>query len=106
MPAAARPRLMPLGGEARALAAGLGEVLDAGLVDDVPIRALERRGGLQRDLRLPRSALALGRFDRDAGGFHAGSDGAHQAFLRGGLEDLVILGIEAVRHEVAIALRP
>src|ERR687886_514539 len=102
MPAAAWLRLVPLGDEARALAVGLGEFLDAGLVDDVPVRALERRGVPQRDLRLPRPTLALGRFDRNAGSFHTGADGAHQAFLRGGLEDLVILGIEAIRHEVAI----
>ena len=80
------------------------DLLDAVLVDDVPVRHLQRLGIDQVQLLLARPPLALALLNRDAGRLHAVADRPHQRLALGGLEDMVVLDVPAGGLEIAVAL--
>ena len=94
----------PFGHEAHRLALQPGDLLDAVLVDDVPVGHLQRLGIDQVELLLAGTPLALALLDRDAGRLHAVADRAHQRLALGGLEDVVVLDVPAGGLEIAVVL--
>ena len=71
------------------------DLLDAVLDNDVAIGHLQGIRIADVDFLLARPPLAFGVLDRDAGGLQPLADGAHDAFLLGGLQDVIILDIGA-----------
>ena len=70
----------------------------------MPIGHLQRVGVADVDLLLPRPPFALRVLDRDAGALQALADGAHDAFLLGGLQDVIVLDVAAGGLEAVEAL--
>ncbi len=94
----------PFGHEAHRLALQVGDLLDAVLVDHMPVGHLQRLGIDEVQLLLAGAPLAFALLHRDAGGFHAVADRAHQRLALGGLQDVVVLDVPAGRLEIAVVL--
>src|SRR6266542_2756142 len=80
------------------------DLLGAVLVDDVPVRHLERVGVLQVDLVLAPARLALRELDRDRGGVHRVADGTDQVLVPSRLQQVIVLDDRGVGLEIRVSL--
>jgi len=99
---AARLGHRPLGHEGhRDLVEGR-DLLDAILVDHVPVGHLQGFGKTQVDFLLPVAPLALAVLHRHAGPFHPVADLPVEPLGLGPLQDVVVLDVAAVRLQLAV----
>ena len=100
----ARQVFIPLRHEGQRPAGSRSDLLGGQLVDDVPVRHLERRRIPQVDLVLARAPLALAELDGDAGRVHAPADLADHGLGEGAGENVVVLDVVLGAGEFAVPL--
>ena len=82
-----------------------GDLFGPVLVDHVAVGHLERVGVPEVDLVLAEARLTLRELHRDAGVVDAVADRPDEVLVAGGLEDVVVLDVRAVRREAGVTLR-